>query len=282
MAFQRTIGRAVGISGVGVHSGKAVRLSLAPSESGRILFRRVDLSGLEAPLTADNVDSINSTSLDFGAFYVRTVEHLLASLSAFGVRSVVVELDSDEIPILDGSARPFAEMLASSGTRDIGPGLEPLKILTPFRVEEAGSWVAFEPPAPEDPALDLSYTIAYEHPAIGVQSRSVRLTAETFSREVAPARTFGFLRDVERLRRQGLALGASKENTIVLDADGVINGPLRFEDEFVRHKLLDLAGDLALLGRPILGRISAFRAGHRLHVKAVRRLLDHPGLRAGS
>jgi UDP-3-O-[3-hydroxymyristoyl] N-acetylglucosamine deacetylase len=278
MAFQRTIGRMTELTGVGVHSGKAVRLRLWPSDGGRIVFRRADLGGLETALSADKAEARNSTALVGGAFRVQTVEHLLASLFAFGVGSLVVELDADELPIMDGSALPFARAVAAAVPRDLEAGVDPIVIRTPFSIEDEGASIAFEPPGGGDPRLGLSYTIVYDHPAIGEQSREVRLDADTFLREIAPARTFGFLKDVDDLHRRGLALGASMDNTVVLDEAAVVSGPLRFPDEFVRHKLLDLAGDLALIGRPLRGRVAARRAGHRLHLRAVRHLLDHPGL----
>lgn len=273
MTDQRTLGRAVELCGVGVHSGKAVRVRLLPSDSGRIVFRRTDLGGLEMPLLAGTVESRNSTTLVGDAFRVQTVEHLTAVLFAFGLGSLAVELDADELPIMDGSARPFAEAVAAAGTRVLDRGIDPIVVRSPFSVEEGGASVGFEPLGGGDSGLVLSYTIVYEHPAIGEQSREIRLEPETFVREIAPARTFGFLRDVESLRRQGLARGASMDNTVVLDETAVVNGPLRFPDEFVRHKLVDLAGDLALIGRPLLGRVTARKAGHRLHLRAVRRLL---------
>ena len=282
MALRRTIERPVALSGVGVHSGKAVRLRLLPSDSGRIVFRRADLGGRELTLSAETVESGNSTTIVGDAFRVRTVEHLTAVLFAFGLGSLVVELDADELPIMDGSARPFAEAVAAAGTRVLGAEVEPLVIGRPFSVEEGDASVGFEPPSGDDPGLVLSYAIAYAHPAIGEQSREIRLEPETFAREIAPARTFGFLRDAESLRRQGLALGAAFENTVVLDEAGIVNGPLRFPDEFVRHKLIDLAGDLALIGRPLLGRVAARKAGHRLHLRAVRRLLGLDGNRPGA
>ncbi len=278
MAAQKTIGREMAFAGKGVHSGKDVNLRLLPSESGRIVFRRTDLGGVEMPLSAAAADSRNNTALFGSAFRVQTIEHLLAALWASGVGSLVVALDADELPILDGSALPFAEALAVAGWRELGISADPIVIRAPFSIEEEGASVRFEPAETGDPGLELSYTIVYAHPAIGEQSRAVRLDPETFLVQVAPARTFGFLKDVEGLHRQGLALGASLANTVVLDDSGVLNGPLRFPDEFVRHKLLDLAGDLALLGRPLAGRVTARKAGHRLHLKAVRGLLGRLGL----
>jgi UDP-3-O-[3-hydroxymyristoyl] N-acetylglucosamine deacetylase len=163
--------------------------------------------------------------------------------------------------------------VAAAGTRPIGRAADPIVVEAPFSIEEGGASIGFAPPAEGDSGLVLRYTIVYDHPAIGEQSREIRFEPETYLREIAPARTFGFLGDVEALRARGLALGASMDNTVVLDGTAVVSGPLRFPDEFVRHKLLDLSGDLALAGRPLCGRVTARKAGHRLHLLAVRRLL---------
>jgi UDP-3-O-[3-hydroxymyristoyl] N-acetylglucosamine deacetylase len=271
MVHQRTVAREVTLSGVGVHSGQRVRLVLRPSDSGRILFRRSDLGAAEAPVTLDRVEFRNSTTLVTDRFKVRTVEHALAALFAFGIQSLVLELDAEEMPILDGSARPFVEALEMAGTRDLDRAAIPLRITTPVVVRDGDASVVAEPMEGAC-GVWLSYTIEYSHPAIRTQSLGLMLNPETFAREIAPARTFGFLLDVESLRRQGLARGASTDNTVVLDEDRIVNPPLRFPDEFVRHKLLDLAGDLALIGRPLSGRFTAFKAGHRLHLKLVQAL----------
>jgi len=275
MINQRTIRNEARLAGVGVHSGKPVRLTLRPSEGGKIVFRRADLGGLETAVDPGRVEALNSTTIVGRDFKVRTVEHLLASLFVFGVNSVIVELDADEIPILDGSALPFVQALEKAGARPLAGDITALGIRRSFAVEDNGASIVAEP-APAGEGLWLSYTIDYPHPSIGRQSRGLSLTPAAFAGEVAPARTFGFIKDVETLRGRGLALGASFENTVVLDSERVMNGPLRFPDEFVRHKLLDLAGDLALLGRPIVGRFTAHRAGHRLHLQAVRFLLNNP------
>ncbi len=226
-------------------------------------------------LALDRVESFNSTALIGAIFKVRTIEHLLAALYAFGISSVAIEVDADEMPILDGSALPFARMIGEAGVRDIDGRSEALRIIKPLTVEEKGAWIRLEPNFGEE-GLVLDYAIDYDHPAIGNSRLALSLTPEIFLAEIAPARTFGFLKDVEWLHGQGLALGASFENTIVLDDTGIVNPPLRFPDEFVRHKLLDITGDLALLGRPLLGRVTAFKAGHRLHLECVRRLLASP------
>lgn len=226
-------------------------------------------------LGLEGVESFNSTALIGESFQVRTIEHLLAALYAFGIAGVVVEVDADELPILDGSALPFARMIAETGIGDGGGRAEALRIIKPLTVEEKDAWVRLDPNS-GDESLVLDYAIDYDHPAIGKSRLALPLTPEIFLAEIAPARTFGFLQDVERLHGQGLALGASFENTVVLDDTGIVNPPLRFPDEFVRHKLLDLTGDLALLGRPLFGRVTAFKAGHRLHLECVRRLLASP------
>ncbi len=274
MPEQKTLRRPAEISGRGVHSGREVRLRILPSEAGEgIVFRRSDLGGAEMGISLERVDSRNSTTLIGERFRVQTIEHVLASLYALGVSGAVLDVDADEMPIMDGSARPFVQAIEGAGTRPLGREIAWLSVERPLTVEDQGAWVRFEPPAAAGPAV-LDYTIVYDHPAIGTQSLALPLTPEAFASGIAPARTFGFLKDVDGLRARGLALGASLDNTVALDDDGVVNPPLRFPDEFVRHKLLDLAGDLALLGRPFLGRATAFRAGHALHLKAVRALLD--------
>jgi UDP-3-O-[3-hydroxymyristoyl] N-acetylglucosamine deacetylase len=275
MRPQKTLAQAVELEGLGVHSGRPVRLTLIPSPDGTIVFRRSDLNGAELGLRPDRVESRNSTTLVGERFKVRTVEHLLAALFAFGVDSLVIDLDADEVPIMDGSARPFVQALERAGFTEL-PGLRPeLRMTKIAQREEGDAWVRLEPVA-EGTGLILDYTIVYGHLLIGTQSRSLRLTPESFAAEVAPARTFGFLKDVEFYHKQGLALGASYDNTVVLDENAVVNPPLRFPDEFVRHKLLDITGDLALLGRPLSARVTAHKAGHRLHLETVRFLLAHP------
>jgi UDP-3-O-[3-hydroxymyristoyl] N-acetylglucosamine deacetylase len=275
MPVQKTLSRGFELSGVGVHSGKPVHLAVLPRAEGGLVFRRTDLDGLEIPLAGGRLEARHSTAIVAEKFRVTTIEHLLAALFAFGVRHAVIALDADEVPILDGSALPFVRAIEAAGTRALIAPAAGLRIVRPFAVEEDGASIVVEPPSAED-TLDLSYGIEYAHPAIGMQALSMTFDPEAFARDVAPARTFGFLHDVETLRARGLAFGASYENTVVLDADRVVSGPLRFPDEFVRHKLLDLTGDLALLGRPLAGRFTAHKAGHRLHLEVVRFLLAHP------
>ncbi|MGB8952878.1 MAG: UDP-3-O-acyl-N-acetylglucosamine deacetylase [Candidatus Aminicenantales bacterium] len=268
----KTLKREISLSGVGVHTGRDVRLILKPSTSGSLIFRRVDLGGMELCPDPRHIEAKNSTVLTGEKFRIQTVEHLMAALYAFGIDSLVVELDRDEVPFLDGSAVPFARAFLQAGVKSLHLKKKCMKILKPFTLRDKDASFSFSP----DSCLRLSYRIDYFHPAVRKQEVSLEMNAEIFLREIAPARTFGFLRDVDALRRQGLALGASLDNTIALDEKKVVNGPLRFPDEFVRHKLLDLLGDLALLGFPLIGHFKGDRAGHYLHLKAVRFLLDNP------
>jgi len=275
MVNSLTIQKEIRLSGVGVHSGKESNLILKPSDSGKIVFRRAGLGSLELPVNLDKIQFLNSTTIVGERFKVQTVEHLLASLSAFGINSLTIELDADEIPILDGSALPFVQALERAGTRILSQTIPALKICRPFAVEEKGASIVVEP-AGAGEYLWLTYTIEYSHPAIGRQSLGCFFNSALFASDIAPARTFGFAKDAEFLRSRGLALGASLRNTVVLDDKTVTNPPLRFPDEFVRHKLLDLAGDLALVGRPLIGLFTASKAGHRLHLRLVQFLLANP------
>jgi UDP-3-O-[3-hydroxymyristoyl] N-acetylglucosamine deacetylase len=196
----------------------------------------------------------------------------MATLFALGVDSVNVILNGDEVPVLDGSALPFAEAIQKCGIQPLNSEKRYMRILKSFTVEENDSLVSVEP----DDLFRISYTIDYDHPAIGIQSLELTVNKDRFVTEIAPARTFGFLKDVAALREQGLSLGGSLKNALVLDENEVINGPLRYEDEFVRHKILDFIGDLSLLGYPLKGCFRAHKAGHSAHLKAVRFLLDNP------
>ncbi len=269
-----TIGKEISFRGVGIHSGKEVSLTLKPSDSGDIVFKRTDLGGREIGLDPRKTGTKNCSYLTSGEFAIQTVEHLLAALSAFGLESLVVEMNGEEVPILDGSALPFAEAIEKAGTRPAGAEKRILRIVHPFKLGNRGASIEVLP----NPGFSISYVIEFDHPAIGRQEADIRVTPETFRRAIAPARTFGFLKDVPELQRRGLALGGSFANAVILDEEKVVNGPLRFPDEFVRHKILDLIGDLYLLGCPVAGRFKAFKAGHGLHVRTVNYLLDNPSV----
>ena len=282
---QRTVRRSVSCTGIGLHSGRRVKLSLRPAaaDSG-IRFRRADLDGVEIPATVDNVDRLHyATGLSRNAETVRTVEHLLAALVGVGVDNVVVELDQPEVPIMDGSASSFVYLLDEAGLRRLAAPRRYLKVFRPVSLSRGDKRIALYP----SDHFKVTYSISFDHPMLRHMSRTLAVTAASFVDEIAPARTFGFLKEVEMLRRKGLALGGSLDNAVVLGDTGILNSGLRFEDEFVRHKILDAIGDLALLGRPVIGHLVAHRGGHELHTafaeKILResdawRLVESPGL----
>jgi len=272
MIEKSTIQKEIHLSGIGVHSGTNVDLILKPSSSGQILFRRTDLDNLEFILDSKKTETLSSTSLAGEDYKIQTIEHLMAVLYAFGIDSVVIELDGNEIPIMDGSASPFVQAVLKAGIKLLPEKKKVIKILKPFIIEEKEASVSFYP----DSDFKITYCIEYDHPAIQKQELSLSINLKNFVTEIAPARTFGFLKDVPALRAQGLALGGSLENAVVLDEKEVISGPLRYPEEFVRHKILDLIGDLSLLGSPVLGHFKAHKAGHALHMKTINFILDSP------
>src|SRR3954471_24870503 len=272
MDAQRTLRRAISCVGIGLHSGKKVTLSLkpAPADSG-IRFRRADLGGLEVPATVQHVGGINyATGLTRDAVKVDTVEHLLAALVSLAIDNVVVELNSPEVPIMDGSAAPFIYLIHEAGIKRLPAARRYLKIVRPLALTRGDKRIAIYP----SDHFKVTYSIAFDHPMLRHQSRTIRITEETFIDEIAPARTFGFLKEVEWMRQQGLALGGSLENAIVIGDTGVLNNSLRFDDEFVRHKILDIIGDMALVGHPIIGHLVAHRGGHALHTAFAAQVLE--------
>ncbi len=268
---QHTVRRSVSCTGIGLHSGRKVTMSLRPAAAGTgIRFRRADLDGVEIPATVDNVDRLHyATGLSRNAETVRTVEHLLAALVGVGVDNVVVDLDQPEVPIMDGSAASFVYLLHEAGLRKLAAPRRYLKVFRPVSLSRGDKRIALYP----SDHFKVSYSISFDHPLLRHMSRTVTVTRATFADEIAPARTFGFLKEVEMLRRKGLALGGSLENAVVLDDTGVLNSRLRFEDEFVRHKILDAIGDLALVGRPVIGHLVAHRGGHGLHTAFAEKIL---------
>ena len=272
MNAQRTLRRPVSCSGIGLHSGNKVTLSLkpAPADFG-IRFQRSDLGGLEIPATVTHLGGIQlATGLTREAVSVETVEHLLAALTALGIDNVIVELNTPEVPIMDGSAAPFVYLILNeAGVKRLSAPKRFLKILRPISLSQGDKRIALYP----SDHFKVTYSISFDHPLLRHQSRTLRITEESFVEEVAPARTFTFLKDVEMLRQNGLALGGSLENAVVLGETGVLNA-LRFEDEFVRHKILDAVGDLALVGYPVIGHLVAHRAGHALHTEFASRILE--------
>ena len=271
MAFQQTLRRSVSCAGIGLHSGNKATVSLKPAPAGYgIRFRRADLGGLEIPARVPHVAGIHyATGLRVEGGTAETVEHLMAALAGLGVDNAIVDLHQPEVPIMDGSAAPFVYLLQEAGIRSLGVPRRWMRITRPVVIGEADKQIAVYP-ADE---FRVSYTISFDHPLLRHQERTVKVTSEQFAEDLAPARTFGFLNEVEKLRQAGLALGGSLENAIVLGETGVLNNPLRFEDEFVRHKILDAIGDLSLLGHPILGHVVVHRGGHALHTRLARTLL---------
>jgi UDP-3-O-[3-hydroxymyristoyl] N-acetylglucosamine deacetylase len=272
MSAQRTLRRSVSCTGIGLHSGNKVTLSLkpAPADSG-IRFQRADLGGLEIPAVVTHLGGIQyQTGLTREAVSVETVEHLLAALTALGIDNAIVELNSPEVPIMDGSAAPFVYLVNEAGVKRLQAPRRYLKVLRPISLTQGDKRIALYP----SDHFKVTYSISFDHPLLRHQSRTMRVTEESFVEEIAPARTFGFLKEVEMLRQRGLALGGSLDNAIVLGETGVLNNALRFEDEFVRHKILDVIGDLSLVGHPVVGHLVAHRGGHALHTAFAARILE--------
>jgi len=272
MHTQRTLRRQTACAGIGLHSGNKVTLSLkpAPADAG-IRFRRSDLGGQEVPATVSHVSGINhATGLSRDTVRVETVEHLLAAFMSLGVDNAVVDLNSPEVPIMDGSAAPFIYLIQEAGIKSLRAPRQYMKVLRPISVSHGNKRIALYP----SDHCKVTYSIAFDHPMLRHQARTIRITEESFVEEIAPARTFGFLEEVEMMRQQGLALGGSLENAIVIGDTGVLNNALRFDDEFVRHKILDVIGDMALLGHPLIGHLVAHRGGHALHAEFAARVLE--------
>ena len=272
MDSQRTLRRQVSCAGIGLHSGNKVTLSLkpAPANSG-IRFRRSDLGGLEIPADVGSLAGIHyATHLSCNEGSVETVEHLLAALVGLGVDNAVVELNFPEVPIMDGSAAPFVYLIQEAGFRVLPAARRFLRVLRPVELTRGDKRIALYP----SEHFKVTYSISFEHPLLRHQAKTLSVNEDSFVEQIAPARTFGFLKEVEMLRQQGLAQGGSLENAVVIGETGVLNNPLRFEDEFVRHKILDAIGDLALVGYPIVGHLVAHRAGHALHTAFAAKLLE--------
>jgi UDP-3-O-[3-hydroxymyristoyl] N-acetylglucosamine deacetylase len=271
MAAQRTLRRSVTCAGIGLHSGHKVTLSLkpAPADSG-IRFQRTDLAGSEIPAHVSHLSGRQQlqTGLVSDQASVETVEHLLAALRSLGVDNVTVELNHPEVPIMDGSAAPWVYLIQDAGIKELTAPRRTIRVLKTIQVQDGDKRIALFPAD----RFKISYTISFDHPLLRHQQKTLDLDEQVFMDEIAPARTFGFLKEVEMLRQRGLALGGSLENAIVLGETGVLN-PLRFEDEFVRHKILDVIGDLALVGYPVQGHLVVHRGGHALHTALAAELL---------
>ena len=280
MLKQRTLKTLIKASGVGLHTGQKVRISLrpAPPDTG-VVFRRIDLaSPVDIPARAELVGEarLASTLIKDGA-KVHTVEHLMSALNGLGIDNVFVDIDAPELPILDGSASPFAFLLQQAGIEEQGAPKRFLRVKKAVEVKEGDKWAKLEPYE----GFRLSFSIEFRHPAIErtTQSVSVDFAETSYLKEIARARTFGFMNEVEDLKGNGLALGGGLDNAVLLDDQGVLNSDgLRFADEFIRHKLLDAMGDLYLLGAPLLGAFSAHKSGHALNNKLARAALADPAV----
>ena len=280
---EQTIASPVEFSGIGLHTGEAATMRVLPAPAGKgIVFRRVDLENFELRADVGSVERVAyATTLMNRGVWISTVEHLLSALYGMGIDNAFVELDNFEVPILDGSGLRYAEAIERVGIVALEAERRVMRITKSFALEENGKTLAIHP----SESFSIKYEIGFPHPLIGDQKLEVEITPANYASLIAPARTFGFYEEVEQLQASGLVRGGSLENAIVLTEKGMLNETsLRFPDEFVRHKILDLLGDFALIGQSVQGRIVANRAGHALHTRFVAELLaskDHWTVPAG-
>lgn len=276
MIYQCTIAGPTTIRGIGLHSGKTITMTMRPAEAGTgIVFHRSEgerTVSIEA-LSANVVDTRLATVLGKSGLTVSTVEHLLAALCALGIDNLHIDIDGPEVPVMDGSASEFVEEIQRVGIRSLQRSRKFLAIRKPITVIDGEKRVSVIPSR----FFRITSEIAFDHPAIGFQQRSVKVTKEFFRRELAPARTFGFLKEVEYLKANGLARGGSLENAVVIGDEGILNPEgLRFHDEFVRHKILDSIGDFSLAGYPVLGHFKTFKSGHDINHRMIEQILCAP------
>lgn len=276
MIYQTTTAEAVTVTGIGLHCGQRITMTLRPAapDTGIIFHRLYGDQTVSIPARSENiVDTRLATVLGSAGGRISTVEHLLAALTACGIDNLHIDIDGDEVPIMDGSAAPFLSILEEAGLKRLPHSRKYLAIRQPLSVVDGEKRVSIIPSR----FFRITFDIAFDHPCIALQQRSVKVTRDSFRRDLAPARTFGFLRDVEKLKALGLARGGSLENAIVVDDEKILNPEgLRFQDEFVRHKILDAIGDLSLVGYPILGHVRAFKAGHDINNQLVEKILATP------
>ncbi len=275
MRFQRTIKNTIPCKGIGLHTGQAVtmRINPAPANTG-VVFVRTDLGGCEIAASAVNTaETSYATTLGRNGAVVKTVEHVMAALAGLNIDNACIELDAEEVPIMDGSAGPFIRLIADAGIQTQEKPRQMIKVIKPVFVRDGNKQIAVWPAD----APSISCFIDFNHPLVREQSLQYAPSQGSFLREVADARTFGFLSDVKKLQENGLAKGASLENAVALTEDSVLNKEgLRYKDEFVRHKILDLIGDLSLAGAPIIGHIVAHKSGHAMNTEMVKTLLQSP------
>jgi UDP-3-O-[3-hydroxymyristoyl] N-acetylglucosamine deacetylase len=268
---QTTLRTSVSIEGVGLHSGHPVRAIFrpAPADSG-IVFVRTDHSQTLIPARLTSASSFDyATTLSAGGVSIGTVEHVLSAAAGEGLDNCRIEIEGSEVPILDGSAIPFVRLFHAAGFERQDAAVRWLELHRPVEVARGDRSVRF---VPNGAGLTVTYEIDFPHPIVGRQALTVSVRPEEYATGIAPARTFGFMREIEAMRARGLARGGSLQNAVVLDEKGILSGPLRYRDEFVRHKILDLIGDLSLLGRPLAGHVYARKAGHALHIEFARAL----------
>jgi len=274
MRLQRTLRQEVSFSGIGLHTGRhaTVRLKPAPRDSG-IIFHRVDRMTVIRSHIGSVTDTAFATTLGDGTVKIKTVEHILAALSGLGIDNLIIEVNGPEIPILDGSSTELVSIILQGGIAKQGKKMPYMRIIRPVIMDDGHAEIAIFPYE----GRKITFRIHFNHHLLGEQNLSVDLNEETFIREVAPARTFGFLKDVQYMMANGLAKGGSLDNAIILGDDGVLNSSgLRFRDEFVRHKILDSIGDFSLIGFPLYGHILSNKAGHSTNLKFMKKLISCP------
>lgn len=277
VAFQHTIRKAVEVAGIGLHSAVPSRMRLLPAPANRgVVFRRVDLDGFEIHASWKHIARVSyATSLMRKGVLISTTEHILSALVGMEIDNVIIEINALELPILDGSGMPFVELLKEAGLRRQRAPRMALGILRPVEIVEGAKRIALFP----YPKFSITTRVEFPHPLVGRQSLQLELTPEAYAREIAPARTFGFLDQIPQMKEMGLIRGGSLTNALVFDRESVMNlDGLRFPDECCRHKVLDLIGDLALIGYPLRGYVVAEQAGHAMHTALVLKLMKDRSL----
>lgn len=276
MILQRTLSKPVSFNGIGLHTGDLINVTLRPADANTgIVFHRTDgEQTVSIRACSDNVvDTRLATVLGKGDFKISTVEHLMASLYAFDIDNLHIDIDGPEVPIMDGSAVEFVRIIRETGLSNLKQSRKYLAIRKPISVIDGEKRISIIPSR----FFRVTSDIAFDHPSIALQNRSIKLSTEVFTRDIARARTFGFLKEVEYLKANGLARGGSLDNAVVINDEGVMNPDgLRYTDEFVRHKILDTIGDFSLIGYPILGHIRTYKAGHDINHKTVQKILAAP------
>ncbi|TGN08446.1 UDP-3-O-acyl-N-acetylglucosamine deacetylase [Leptospira ilyithenensis] len=271
---RKTIKESLTLKGIGLHSGKTVTLRLhpAPANTGLVFFLYRGINKIRIPISLDHVvDTSNATTIGDGSSNrIQTIEHLLAAVHTLGITDCILEIDAVEVPIMDGSSLPFWEGIRSSGIKELEETIEPIRISHPMWVVDGDKYLVMLP----SDELKVTYNIDFNHPLLRGHSYTTKLDETILGEDILPARTFGFLKDVEALQARGLALGGSLDNAVVLTDDGYLNESLRYENECVRHKILDLVGDLAVMGRPFYGHLIASKAGHALDISLAKCIMS--------